>query len=108
MGRARRARKIAATAAYGGGGLAATAGALGALGYGLIKAEAKVARRVVGQPFEGAPDDDGIYGAGTGTMIDLEHRVAERGDDLDRRRDARGGRGGGGPWWRSVRNGSIR
>ena len=71
MGRARRARKIAATAAYGGGGLAATAGALGALGYGLIKAEAKVARRVVGQPFEGAPDDDGIYGAGTGTMIEL-------------------------------------
>jgi F0F1-type ATP synthase membrane subunit c/vacuolar-type H+-ATPase subunit K len=36
MGRARRARKIAATAAYGGGGLAAGIGALGAIGYGVI------------------------------------------------------------------------
>jgi hypothetical protein len=49
MGRARRARKIAATAAYGGGGLAAGIGALGAIGYGVLKVEAKVARRIVGQ-----------------------------------------------------------
>jgi lysophospholipase L1-like esterase len=71
MGRARRARKIAATAAYGGGGLAAGIGALGALGYGLLKVEAKVARRIVGQPFEGAPDDNGTYGAGVGEPVEL-------------------------------------
>jgi lysophospholipase L1-like esterase len=71
MGRARRARRIAATAAYGGGGLAAGIGTLGALGYGLLKAEAIIARRVVGQPFEGAPDDNGVYGAGTGDLVEL-------------------------------------
>lgn len=71
MGRARRARKIAATAAYGGGGIAATAGALGALGYGVIKAEARVARRIVGRPFEGAPDDQRTYGSGHGTAIEI-------------------------------------
>jgi lysophospholipase L1-like esterase len=71
MGRARRARKIAATAAYGGGRLAAGIGTLGMLGYGLLKAEAKVARRLVGQPFDGAPDDDGTYGAGIGEPVEL-------------------------------------
>lgn len=71
MGRARRARKIAATAAYGGGGLAAVAGALGVVGYGLIQTEAAIARRVVGEPFGGVPDDDGTYGAGPGDPLDL-------------------------------------
>lgn len=71
MGRARRARKIAATAAYGGGGLAAGIGALGMVGYGVLKAEAKVARRLVGQPFDGAPDDNGIYGAGLGDPVEF-------------------------------------
>lgn len=71
MGRARRARKIAATAAYGGGGLAAGIGAVGALGYGLLKVEAQMARRIVGQPFEGAPDDNGTYGSGAGEPVEL-------------------------------------
>ena len=71
MGRARRARKIAATAAYGGGGLAAGIGAVGALGYGLLKVEAQMARRIVGQPFEGAPDDNGTYGSGAGDPVEL-------------------------------------
>nr|WP_270886689.1 SGNH/GDSL hydrolase family protein [Pedococcus sp. 5OH_020] len=71
MGRARRARRIAATAAYGGGGLAAGIGTLGALGYGLLKVEAMVARRVVGQPFDGSPDDNGTYGAGVGEPVEL-------------------------------------
>lgn len=71
MGRARRARNIAATAAYGGGGLAATLGTLGALGYGIIKVEAKIARKVVGQPFDGAPDDDSIYGSGIGDRAEI-------------------------------------
>ena len=55
MGRARRARKIAATAAYGGGGLAAGIGALGALGYGVLKVEAQIARRIVGSPSTARP-----------------------------------------------------
>lgn len=71
MGRARRARRIAAAAAYGGGGLAATVGALGALGYGVIKVEAAVARKIVGRPFDGAPDDDRIYGSGVGDPVDI-------------------------------------
>lgn len=76
MGRARRARKIAAHAAYGGGGLAATTAALSALGYGVIKAEAALARRIVGEPLGEAPDDDGSYGAGPGEPI----RVVVLGD----------------------------
>ncbi|MEI2778721.1 MAG: SGNH/GDSL hydrolase family protein [Tetrasphaera sp.] len=71
MGRARRARRIAASAAYGGGGLAATVGALGALGYGVIKVEAAIARKTVGRPFDGAPDDDRVYGSGVGEELDI-------------------------------------
>jgi lysophospholipase L1-like esterase len=71
MGRARRARKIAATAAYGGGIGAAGIGALGLAGYGVLKVEAQLARRIVGQPFEGAPDDDGLYGSGLGYPVQL-------------------------------------
>ncbi|WP_083283573.1 SGNH/GDSL hydrolase family protein [Humibacillus sp. DSM 29435] len=69
MGRARRARKIAQTAAYGGGIGAAGLGALSLLGYGLIKAEAVITRRTIGDVLDGAPDDQGTYGSGTGTPI---------------------------------------
>jgi lysophospholipase L1-like esterase len=71
MGRARRARKIAQVAAYGGGVGVAGLGMLGLLGYGLLQAEARMARRIVGQPFEGAPDDSGVYGFGPGEPITL-------------------------------------
>jgi lysophospholipase L1-like esterase len=71
MGRARRARKIASTAAYGGGGVAALVGALGAAGYGLIRAEAAVARRLIGRPFDDSPDDNGVYGHGPGEPVEL-------------------------------------
>jgi lysophospholipase L1-like esterase len=71
MGRARRARKIAATAAYGGGIGAAGIGALGLVGYGVLKVEALLARRIVGKPFEGAPDDNGRYGSGPGYPVQL-------------------------------------
>lgn len=71
MGRARRARKIAATAAYGGGVGAAGIGLLTLVGYGVLKAEVLLARRLVGQPFEGAPDDDALYGAGLGQPVEL-------------------------------------
>ncbi|NUR88042.1 MAG: SGNH/GDSL hydrolase family protein [Nonomuraea sp.] len=58
-GVARAARKIAAAAALGGGGLTA----LGVTAYGLLIAESLVARRVIGRPhgLEGPPSD-GIYG----------------------------------------------
>lgn len=69
MGRARRARKIAQAAAYGGGMGVAGLGALGALGYGILRGEAMMARRIVGQHFEGAPSDSGTYGSGSGSPV---------------------------------------
>ena len=71
MGRARRARKLASAAAYGGGGIAAAGAALSALGYGVIKAEGALARHVIGGHLDEAPDDDGLYGAGPGTPVEL-------------------------------------
>jgi len=71
MGRARRARRIAATAAYGGGGVAALGAAVGAAGWGVIQAEAALARRVIGAPFDDSPDDNGVYGSGRGEPFDL-------------------------------------
>ena len=71
MGRARRARKIAATAAYGGGGLAAVGAAVGAAGWGVIQVEAALARRVIGAPFDDSPDDNGVYGSGRGEPFDV-------------------------------------
>lgn len=71
MGRARRARRIAAAAAYGGGGLAAATAALGALGYGVVRAEARLARHIVGPPTEEAPDADGHYGSGPGRPVEI-------------------------------------
>ena len=71
MGRARRARRIASAAAYGSGGAAAVAGALGAAGYGLVRAEAAVARKLIGRPFDDSPDDNGFYGHGPGAPVEL-------------------------------------
>jgi lysophospholipase L1-like esterase len=59
VSRASRARRVATTAAYGGGGVVG----LGALFYGLLRTEAKVARRTVGTPFEQAPPASGVYDA---------------------------------------------
>ncbi|MGN6610596.1 MAG: SGNH/GDSL hydrolase family protein [Angustibacter sp.] len=68
MGRARRARKVAAAAAFGGGGVTA----LGALGVGVMALEMKLARRTIGTPFGAAgPEADGVYGAGAGEPIEL-------------------------------------
>lgn len=63
MGRARRALRIAQSAAYGGGVGVAGLGAIGALGYGLLKAEAAIARMAIGTRFERAPIDAGWYAA---------------------------------------------
>ncbi|MEO6790893.1 MAG: SGNH/GDSL hydrolase family protein [Ornithinibacter sp.] len=71
MGRARRARKIAATAAYGGGGLAAAGAALGAVSWGVIHGEAALARWAIGSASDDTPDDNGVYGAGAGGAYEL-------------------------------------
>ncbi len=68
MSRTGRARRIAAAAAYGGGG----AGLLTLTGIGLLVGQARLARRLIGQPFgaEGLPTD-GTYGHGPGEPIEL-------------------------------------
>ncbi len=68
MSRTGRARRIAAAAAYGGGG----AGLLTLTGIGLLVGEARLARRLIGQPFglDGLATD-GTYGHGPGEPIEL-------------------------------------
>lgn len=59
MTKAAAARKLAAAALYGGGGLSA----VGASIYGVLAAEAKLARRTIGEPLdEPPPDATGWYG----------------------------------------------
>ncbi|HWC24196.1 MAG TPA: SGNH/GDSL hydrolase family protein [Flexivirga sp.] len=65
MSRASVARKAAAYVA----GTAGVSAACFLSGWGVLKGEAAIARRVVGQPFDGAPDDNGVYGAGPGDAI---------------------------------------
>jgi lysophospholipase L1-like esterase len=61
MGKAGAARKLASAAAYGGGGLSVLGGAL----YGVLTAEAKLARRAIGNASdEPPPDATGWYGHG--------------------------------------------
>ena len=60
MGTAGAARKLASAAAYGGGGLSV----LGAGLYGLLRAEAKLARRAIGETTGAPPDATGWYGRG--------------------------------------------
>jgi lysophospholipase L1-like esterase len=68
VSRAGRARKIAAAAAFGGGGI----GALGAAAYGLLLTEVKMARKLIGRPFGNAgPGGDGRYGDFPGDPIQL-------------------------------------
>jgi lysophospholipase L1-like esterase len=60
-------RRIALHAARGGG--IGAAGVLGA--WGVLRGEAAIARRIVGQPFDGAPEDTGVYGAAPGDSIEI-------------------------------------
>ena len=60
MGRAAAARRLAAAAAYGGGGLSV----LGASLYGVLRAEATLARRTIGTIDRRVPDATGWYGRG--------------------------------------------
>jgi lysophospholipase L1-like esterase len=58
VGKAKAARKLAAAAAFGGGGLSV----LGASLYGVLRAEARVARRIIGVNGNRVPDASGWYG----------------------------------------------
>lgn len=61
MGKAAAARRLASAAAYGGGGLSVLGGAL----YGVLRAEASLARRTIGEPGDRTPPDStGWYGRG--------------------------------------------
>jgi lysophospholipase L1-like esterase len=61
VGKAAAARKLAAAAAYGGGGVSL----LGASLVGVLTAEAKLARRTIGEPMDDpTPDASGWYGKG--------------------------------------------
>jgi lysophospholipase L1-like esterase len=60
MGKAAAARKLAAAAAFGGGGLSV----MGASLYGLLRAEATLARRTIGDAEGEPPDSTGWYGEG--------------------------------------------
>ena len=60
MTRAGAARKLAAAAAFGGGGLSV----LGASFYGVLKVEARLARRIIGRIEQPVPEPSGWYGRG--------------------------------------------
>src|ERR1700709_390886 len=60
MRRAQAARKLAAAAAYGGGGLGVLSGSL----YTLLRAEAQLPGRTIGEANERVPDSTGWYGRG--------------------------------------------
>jgi lysophospholipase L1-like esterase len=67
----RRARRLAVNGGTYGGGAVGVLGALGALGYGLIRGEAALARRAIGEPTEVPPDPTGTYGRYAGPPLRL-------------------------------------
>jgi lysophospholipase L1-like esterase len=60
VGKAAAARKLAAAAAFGGGGLSVVGASL----YGVLRAEATLARRTIGNAVGVPPDSTGWYGEG--------------------------------------------
>jgi lysophospholipase L1-like esterase len=64
---ARTARRIATTAAYGGGSV----GLAGAGFYGLLRIQAALARKAIGQPADDPPKADGRYGHYLGEPISV-------------------------------------
>lgn len=67
VSKARAARKIAAAAAYGGGGLGVLGGAL----WAILGLQAILAKRAIGPANGEPPYADGIYGSGDGEPISL-------------------------------------
>lgn len=72
MSRASRARRVAAAAAYGGGGVALA----GLAGWALLQAEVQVAKRIIGDGPGVPQKHEGTYGAGFGEA----HRILVLGD----------------------------
>src|SRR5437870_1777092 len=107
MIRAMTARRIAAAAAFGGGGITV----LGGVTFGLIVAEAKLARKIIESTPSGVPPEtDGLYGAGSAAALE---RAGGR-PAAGRRADQSGGRAGrpvglaGQHAGRRVRHGAAR
>lgn len=68
MGKVAAARKLAAAAAYGGGGLSVLGGSI----YGILRTEALLARRTIGNAKDTPPDATGWYGRGrTGPAVKI-------------------------------------
>ena len=67
MSRANRARRVAAAAAFGGGGV----GLAAVGGYALLAGQARLARRMVGEPEIEPPHADGVFGTGHGERISM-------------------------------------
>lgn len=67
VSKARAARKIAAAAAFGGGGL----GVLGGAVWAVLGTQAVLAKRAIGPADGDPPNADGIYGSGDGEPISL-------------------------------------
>ena len=83
MTKAAAARKLAAAAAYGGGGVSL----LGAGLFGVLKAEAKLARKTIGRLGEDPPDATGWYGhrrSGPAIRVALLGDSSAAGYGLDR------------------------
>ncbi len=59
MSKATAARRLAAAAAFGGGGVGFVGGSL----YGILRAEASMARRRIGNAISAPPNPSGLYGA---------------------------------------------
>lgn len=66
-----RARTLLTGAVVGGGAGLAGLGTAGLVSYGLLKVEARMARRTIGKPFDASPDDSAIFGTGLGDPIEL-------------------------------------
>src|SRR4051812_50104340 len=90
MGKAAAARKLASAAAFGGGGLSV----LGAGLYGVLRGEAMLARRVIGNAGdEPPPDSTGWYGRGRpgpAIKVALLGDSSAAGDGVERLREAPG------------------
>lgn len=102
MSRASAARRLASAAAYGGGGLSV----LGVSLYGVLRLEAKIARKVIGVNDNRVPDASGWYGRGRpgpAIKIALLGDSSAAGYGVDKVEDTPGARLGAG-----VANGAER
>lgn len=91
MSKAGAARKLASAAVYGGGGLSLVGASL----YGVLRVEAKVAKKLIGNANSSTPDSSGWYGRGRpgpGLRIALLGDSTSVGYGVDRVEDTTGAR----------------